>query len=187
MPAFEPDTTVPATTSHNILTGLLRDEMKFKGLVVTDAMDMGGVTSLYPPGEAAIRAVGAGADVLLMPPVPDAALAGLERAVRSGRLSEGRIDQSVRRILLAKARLGLDKNRFANIEQLDQKFGRPEFESQAQSIADRGVTLLRDTPHLLTARCDEAVTRSIGFAFRRSRIRTRERPSSRKFAGAWIR
>jgi beta-glucosidase-like glycosyl hydrolase/CubicO group peptidase (beta-lactamase class C family) len=149
VPAFEPDTTVPATTSHNILTGLLRDEMKFKGLVVTDAMDMGGVTSLYPPGEAAIRAVEAGADVLLMPPVPDAALAGLERAVRAGRLTEKRIDESVRRILQAKARLGLDKNRFADIDHLDQKFGRPEFESQAQSIADRGVTLLRDTPRLL--------------------------------------
>ena len=141
--------TVPATTSRKILTGLLRDEMKFKGLVVTDAMDMGGVTSLYPPGEAAIRAVEAGADVLLMPPVPDAAMAGLERAVRSGRLTEKRIDESVRRILQAKARLGLDKNRFADIERLDQKFGRPEFETQAQSIADRGVTLLRDTPHLV--------------------------------------
>ncbi len=149
VPAFEPDSTVPATISRNILTGLLRDEMKFKGLVVTDAMDMGGVTSLYPPGEAAIRAVEAGADVLLMPPVPDAAMAGLERAVRSGRLTEKRIDESVRRILQAKARLGLDENRFADIEHLDQKFGRPEFESQAQSIADRGVTLLRDTPHLL--------------------------------------
>jgi beta-N-acetylhexosaminidase len=149
VPAFEPDTMVPATISRNILTGLLRDEMKFKGLVVTDAMDMGGVTSLYPPGEAAIRAVEAGADVLLMPPVPDAALAGLERAVRSGRLTEKRIDESVRRILQAKARLGLDKNRFTDIEHLDQKFGRPEFESQAQSIADRGVTLLRDTSHML--------------------------------------
>ena len=149
VPAFEPDTTVPATTSYSILTGLLRNEMKFKGLVVTDAMDMGGVTSLYPPGEAAIRAVEAGADVLLMPPVPDASLAGLERAVWSGRLKEKRIDESVRRILEAKARLGLHKNRFADIEHLDQRFGRPEFESQAQSIADRGVTLLRDTSHTL--------------------------------------
>ncbi len=149
VPAFEPDTTVPATTSHNILTGLLRDEMKFRGLIVTDAMDMGGVTSLYPPGESAVRAVEAGADVLLMPPVADAAMAGLERAVRSGRLTEKRIDESVRRILQAKARLGLDKNRFADIEHLDQRFARPEFQSQAQSIADRGVTLLRDTPHVL--------------------------------------
>ena len=131
VPAFEPDTTVPATTSKNILTGLLRDEMKFKGLVVTDAMDMGGVTSLYPPGEAAVRSVEAGADVLLMPPVPDAAMAGLERAVESGRITEKRIDESVRRILQAKARLGLDKNRFVDIARLNERFALPEFESQA--------------------------------------------------------
>ena len=149
VPAFEPDASVPATTSRNILTGLLRDELKYKGLVVTDAMDMGGVTSRYPPGEAAVRAVEAGADVLLMPPVPDAAMAGLERAVRSGRITEKRVDESVRRILQAKSRLGLDRNRLADIEHLDEKFARPEFAAQAQSIADRGVTLLRDTAHLL--------------------------------------
>ncbi len=149
VPAFEPDTTVPATTSASILTGLLRDEMKFKGLVVTDAMDMGGVTSLYPPGEAAVRSVEAGADVILMPPVPDAAMAGLEQAVNSGRITEKRIDESVRRILMVKAKLGLDKNRYADIERLDQTFGRPEFEAQAQNVADRGVTLLRDEPQML--------------------------------------
>jgi beta-N-acetylhexosaminidase len=149
VPAYEPDPTVPATTSRAILTGLLRDEMKYKGLVVTDAMDMGGVTNLYPPGEAAVRSVEAGADVLLMPPVPDAAMAGLEQAVRSGRITEKRIDESVRRILQAKSRLGLDKNRLTDIEHLDEKFGRPEFAAQAQTIADRGVTLLRDTPRIL--------------------------------------
>jgi beta-N-acetylhexosaminidase len=149
VPAFEPDASVPATTSRNILTGLLRDELKYKGLVVTDAMDMGGVTSRYPPGEAAVRAVEAGADVLLMPPVPDAAMAGLERAVSSGRISEKRVDESVRRILQAKSRLGLDRNRLADIEHLDENFARPEFAAQALSIADRGVTLLRDTAHLL--------------------------------------
>src|ERR1700723_416333 len=149
VPAFEPDASVPATTSRNILTGLLRDELKYKGLVVTDAMDMGGVTSRFPPGEAAVRAVEAGADVLLMPPVPDAAMAGLERAVRSGRITEKRVDESVRRILQAKSRLGLDRNRLADIEHLDEKFARPEFAAQALSIADRGVTLLRDTAHML--------------------------------------
>ena len=147
--AFEPDPMVPATLSKSILTGLLRDEMKFKGLIVTDALDMGGVTSLYAPGEAAVRSVEAGADVLLMPPVPDAAMAGLEEAVKSGRISTKRIDESVRRILLAKSRVGLDKNRLVDIARLSENFARPEFEAQAQSIADRGVTLLRDAPKLL--------------------------------------
>jgi beta-glucosidase-like glycosyl hydrolase/CubicO group peptidase (beta-lactamase class C family) len=147
--ALEPDATVPASLSRNILTGLLRDEMKFRGLIVTDAMDMGGVTSMYPPGEAAVRAVEAGADVVLQPPVPDAALAGLENAAKSGRLSEKRIDQSVRRILQAKARLELDKNRLVDISRLNQKFGLPKFADDAQSIADRGVTLLRNSENLV--------------------------------------
>jgi len=149
VPAFEPDPGVPATLSRNILTGLLRDDMKFRGLIITDALDMGGVTSNYPPGEAAVRAVEAGTDVLLMSPSPDAAIAGLEDAVKSGRISEKRIDESVRRILAAKARVGLNKNRYVDIARLNEKFARPEYETEAQSIADRGVTLLCDTPWLL--------------------------------------
>jgi beta-N-acetylhexosaminidase len=149
VPAFEPDPEVPATLSRNILTGLLRGDMKFQGLIVTDALDMGGITSIYPPGEAAVRSIEAGTDVLLMSPSPDAAIAGLEDAVKSGRLSEKRIDASVRRILTAKARLGLNKSRTVDVARLNKKFARPEYEAQAQSIADRGVTLLRDTPWLL--------------------------------------
>ena len=149
VPALEPDTTIPATLSSRILTGVLRGEMKFKGLIVTDAMDMGGVISLYPQGEAAVRAVEAGADVILQPLIPDAALAGLERAVNSGRIPMKRIDDSVRRILHAKSRLGLDKNRLVDIPSLNEKFGRPKFSAQAQAIADRGVTLMRDLQQLV--------------------------------------
>jgi len=149
VPALEPDAGTPATLSRNILTNLLRNELGFDGLIVTDAMDMGGVTTLYPPGEAAVRSVEAGSDVLLMPPVPDAAMAGLEAAVASGRLSIARIDQSIRRILAAKARLGLDKDRFVDIAHINEKFALPSYDSLAQSIADRGVTLLRDSAKLL--------------------------------------
>ena len=149
VPALEPDPNVPATLSKKVLTGVLREEMQFRGLIVTDAMTMGGVTSLYPPGEAAVRSVEAGADVLLMPPMPDAAVAALEEAVRSGRIPVAHIDGSVRRILEAKEHLGLDKNRLVDVQRLNQHFGLPEYEAQAQDIADRGVTLLRDTPKIL--------------------------------------
>jgi beta-N-acetylhexosaminidase len=149
VPAFEPNPHLPATLSKNILTGLLRDEMNFRGLVVTDAMDMGGVTSLFAPGEAAVRSVEAGADVLLLPPVPDAAMSGLEGAVKSGRIPISRIDESVRRILAAKARLGLDKNRLVDVAHLNKKFALPAYEAQAQNAADRSVTLLRDSQKLL--------------------------------------
>ena len=149
IPAFEPDSNTPATLSSNILTGLLRKELGFEGLVVTDAMDMGGITVRYAPGEAAVRAVAAGADALLMPPVPDAAFESLQAAVKSGRISKARLDGSVRRILQAKARLGLNQKRLVDLNAINQKFGSVAWQKEAQEISDRGVTLLRDTPHRL--------------------------------------
>jgi len=149
VPALEPDGKTPATLSRAILTRILRREMKFHGLIITDALDMGGVTATYPPGEIAVRAVEAGADVLLMPPHPEAAIAGLERAVKSGRLTARRIDESVRKVLEAKARLGLDKRRIVDVSKLNQTFAQPEHKVQALHIADCGVTLLRDSPRLL--------------------------------------
>ncbi len=149
VPAFEPDPTVPATLSPHILTDVLRKELGFDGLLVTDALDMAGVTKLYPPGEVAVRSIAAGADVLLMPPNPDAALLALEEAVASGRISEQRIDESVRRILRAKAKLGLEKHRLVDVNHLNATFSRPDYWDQALDIADRGITLLRDQTHLL--------------------------------------
>jgi beta-N-acetylhexosaminidase len=149
VPALEPDPNTPATLSERILTELLRRELHFEGLVVTDAMDMGGITVRYAPGEAAVRAFLAGADALLMPPVPDAAFEGLQNAVKSGRISPERLDASVRRILQAKARLGLDKERQVDINAINQKFGHVAWQAEAQEISDRGVTLLRDTARRL--------------------------------------
>jgi beta-glucosidase-like glycosyl hydrolase/CubicO group peptidase (beta-lactamase class C family) len=149
IPALEPDSNTPATLSSNILTGLLRKELGFEGLVVTDAMDMGGITVRYAPGEAAVRAVAAGADALLMPPVPDAAFESLQAAVKSGRISKERLDASVRRILQAKARLGLNQNRLVDVNAINHKLGSAAWEKEAQEISDRGITLLRDTPHRL--------------------------------------
>ena len=149
IPALEPDPNTPATLSSNILTGLLRDELHYQGLVVTDAMDMGGITVRYAPGEAAVRAFSAGADALLMPPVPDAAFDALKAAVKSGRIKRERLDASVRRILQAKARLGQYKSRLVDLNALNKNFGKAEWQREAQEISDRGVTLLRDTAQRL--------------------------------------
>src|SRR5579862_1076085 len=149
VPAFESNPNVPATMSHAILTDLLRHELDFHGLIVTDALDMGGVTTQYPPGEAAVRSVEAGADVLLLPPVPTAALKGLIDASHSGRLPMSRIDDAVRRILTAKARLGLEKNRTVDVAAITNNFARPEYAATALDIASRGITLLRDKNHVL--------------------------------------
>src|SRR5215470_7769111 len=149
VPALEPDPNTPATLSSRVLTDLLRKQLGFEGLVVTDAMDMGGITVRYAPGDAAVRAFLAGVDALLMPPVPDAAYEALLSAVKSGQISQERLDASVRRILQAKARLGLNQNRLVNITALNEKFGSNTWQAAAQEISDRGVTLLRDKQHLL--------------------------------------
>ncbi len=149
VPAIEPNAEVPATLSRNILTGLLRQQLGFEGLVVTDALDMGGVTSRYPPGEVAVRSIEAGVDVLLVPPVPDAALEALKEAVGSGRLPIARVEEAVTRVLRAKAKLGLPRNRLVSLEDIGMKFGRPEFVRTAQDMTDRGVTLLRNPLNLL--------------------------------------
>jgi beta-N-acetylhexosaminidase len=149
LPVLEPDPELPATLSPRILTDLLRREMGFQGMVVTDALDMGGVTVRYPPAEVAARSILAGADVLLVPPLPDAAITSLLDGVESGRLPLARVEESVRRVLRAKARLGLHKERLIDVEALNEKFGRPEFAAAAQGIADRGVTLLRDNGGLV--------------------------------------
>ncbi|HEX4545472.1 MAG TPA: glycoside hydrolase family 3 N-terminal domain-containing protein [Candidatus Acidoferrum sp.] len=149
VPALEPDSNTPATLSHNVLTDLLRKQLGFQGLIVTDAMDMGGITVRFAPGEAAVRAVAAGADCLLMPPVPDAAFEALQLAVKSGRISLERVDASVRRILQAKTRLGLNQNRLVDVNAINQKFGSAAWQKEAQDISDRGVTLLRDAARQL--------------------------------------
>ena len=149
VPALDPDPDVPATMSPKIMTDLLRKQMGFEGLVVTDALDMGGVTVRYPPGEVAVRSILAGADVLLVPPVLDAALEAVRDAVAAGRIPMSRVDEAVTRVLRAKAKLGLDKSKLVDLDALPRNFDRPEFARAALDIADRGVTLLRDDQRIL--------------------------------------
>ena len=149
VPALEADPNVPATMSPKIMTDLLRHQLGFDGLVVTDALDMGGVTVRYPPGEVAVRSILAGADVLLVPPVLDAALQAVRDAVASGRIPMSRIDEAVTRVLRAKAQLGLNKSKLVDLDALARNFDRPEFDSTALEIAGRGITVLRDDQHIL--------------------------------------
>jgi beta-N-acetylhexosaminidase len=149
VPALEPDSNVPATMSYNITTDLLRKQMGFDGLVVTDALDMGGVTVRYPPGEVAVRSLLAGSDVLLVPPVLDAALQAVRDAVASGRVPMARVDEAVTRVLRAKAKLGLNESKVVDLDALARDFDRPDYDRAALDIADRGITLLRDDQHIL--------------------------------------
>ena len=154
VPALAPPG-LPATLAPEILTGLLRDELGFKGLIVTDALEMGGIVKTYGPGEAAVRAVEAGADVLLMPSDPDAAIRGVVAAVESGRLKRLRVQQSVVRILEAKERAGLDRKSSVNLEGISDAVNSPEANDKAQEVADRAVTLVRNAPGLVPVAAPE--------------------------------
>ncbi len=140
LPRFAGEPNLPATLSQEILTDLLRSELGFKGLIVTDAMVMGGITNAYWTGEAAVAAVKAGADMVLMPPDGRVAIDALLRAVGRGEISEKRINESVRRILAAKAKLGLHRKKLVDIDALAKLFGDPENQSKADAMSDRSVT-----------------------------------------------
>ncbi len=147
VPAFEPQP-LPATLSRSILTNLLRDELGFKGLVVTDALNMAGVTSLFSQGELAIRALEAGADVLLMPDDPDICIRAITAAVRTGRISRARIDASASRVLAAKQRVGLFRQRYVNLDRISNDLEEDKLDLLAQSVADKSLTLVKDEKHL---------------------------------------
>jgi beta-N-acetylhexosaminidase len=136
---------VPATLSPRVLGGLLRDSLAYRGVLVTDAMDMAGVLKQFGAAEAARRAVAAGADVLLMPSdVPgtiDAVIAG----VQQGRYNEQRINASVRRLLEVKRRVGLDRARAVNLDSVRSIVGDTLNTMLARRIAERGIVLVKDS------------------------------------------
>ena len=127
VPALAPPD-LPATLSPAILTGLLRNELGFTGLVVTDALEMGGIAKGFSSGEAAVRALEAGADTLLMPADPDAAIKAVVSAIESGRLTRQRIRDSVMKILAAKEKMGLDRKRLVDLEGIGDVVDSPEVE-----------------------------------------------------------
>jgi beta-N-acetylhexosaminidase len=145
VPALEPEP-IPATVSARILSGILRDQLRFQGIIITDAMDMQGLTKQFSPGEAAVRAIGAGADVLLMSPEPDKAIAAVLAAVESGRLSRKRIQESVERVLAAKTRVGLTSStKMVDVEAISDRLNDPDDALHAQQVADRAVTLAKNS------------------------------------------
>jgi beta-N-acetylhexosaminidase len=144
VPQLEPDIAAPATLSQVVTTGLLRQELGFNGLVVTDALTMQGVAAAYAPEDVAVRAVKAGADILLIPASVKKTVQGLKTAVQSGEISPARIDASVRRILEAKAQLGLDRDRRVEVEALATVVGTEEHQEEARTMMEQGVTLVRD-------------------------------------------
>lgn len=139
----------PGTLSAAVLTGLLRDSLRFDGLVVTDALMMGAIVAKYGAGEATVRAFVAGSDLLLMPADPDSAINAMSAAVATGRVSRARLDASVRRVLEAKRRLGLFERRTAPLDSIMRIVGARRFQELADDLAVRALTLVRDTTGVL--------------------------------------
>ncbi|GGS17109.1 glycoside hydrolase family 3 protein [Actinokineospora fastidiosa] len=142
-PSLDPSG-VPATLSRPILTGLLRDELGYDGLIVTDALGMQGVREMFGDAEVPVLALEAGVDQLLMPPDLPLARDAVLAAVRSGRISEARIDESVRRILKQKWERGIITRPLVDVRRIGDHVGTPQNLAAVQALTDRTVTLLRD-------------------------------------------
>jgi beta-N-acetylhexosaminidase len=144
----EENATMPATMSP-VMGHILRDDLKFPGMIVTDALSMSGLTIYFTQEEAAVRALEAGADMLLKPADVDAAFRGVREAVKSGRISEARVEDSARRIMTAKYDLGLVDQRLTPVDSLDRVVGSKDVVALAQDIAEHALTLVRDEDKLV--------------------------------------
>ncbi len=153
VPSIDPSG-LPSTLSKPVLTGLLRNELGFDGVIVTDSLRMQGVRTMFSDGEVAVRALEAGADQLLDPPDLPVAFKAVIGAVARGRLSEDRIEASVRRVLELKQARGFTSLGAVTVDPslVDAVVGAPAHETVAQQITDRTTTLVRDAADLLPLR-----------------------------------
>lgn len=141
--------TVPATLSPVVQTELLKKELGFKGLVVTDAMGMSGLTLYVDQREAGVRAFLAGADILEKPADTEAMRLGMIDAVKNGRISQARLDESVRKILAWKYTLGLSKKVVTPIDQLDRVVSSRDVLALTDEVASHAITLVRNDANAL--------------------------------------
>lgn len=160
--------TMPATLSYKILTELLRNEMDFEGVIITDAMNMKAISDNFGPVDATVKAVKAGADIVLMPMDLDGAYNELVKEVKEGTISESRIDQSVRRILTLKFKTGIMKNPSGNVDKMVDKaksiVGSEENLSIEKETAQKAMTLLRNDKSVLPIRDPDSLKKILVIA-----------------------
>ena len=136
--------TVPATLSSNVITNLLRKRLSFDGIVFTDAMVMGGITTRYPFDVATVKALQAGCDIILFPGDLEKGIQAVKQAVEQGYLSEERIEESVKRILRAKTQVGLHKKREIDLAKVTERVGTEQNYQAAKAIAAQCLTLAKN-------------------------------------------
>jgi beta-N-acetylhexosaminidase len=155
LPALD-TTHTAATLSAKVMTDLLRTEMGFNGLLVTDALDMNGVLGNMTMAEATQRAVVAGNDVLLMPSDAKVSIQAVVDGVAAGRFTEARINASVRKLLMAKHEFGLHRERTVNVEAVRTRVGVVANQAPARLAAEKAITLVRDSLALVPFRLPAA-------------------------------
>lgn len=138
-----------SSVSPLVLRSLLRDTLGFKGLIYTDALNMGAVTAFYPPGELEVQALMGGVDVLLMPDDPELSMKKILSALDSGKLSWNDINLSCRRVLSAKKWVGLDKYAPVPLQGIDEYLNRPDADLVRRKIIEAGLTLIQNQNDLL--------------------------------------
>jgi beta-N-acetylhexosaminidase len=151
VPALDSDPNHVASISPAVVSDLLEKQLGFKGLIVTDALDMAGLTHLFANniGRAAVEAFKAGNDVLIIPPDLGASYDAMLKAVRSGEISRERLDHSVLKILKIKGSLGLNKSRTVDLNAISAAVGKPENIAFGQQVADAAITVVRDNGKVL--------------------------------------
>lgn len=155
-PELESGANVPASLSKNIVEGLLINNLGFEGLVVTDALNMKGVTKYFTVSQVAIMCVEAGIDLILMPLKEEETIDAIERAVNDGGISEDRINRSAEKIIKAKLWLGLFDNKFVQEADVYKIINTEESNQLAQKIADESITLVKDNNNLLPIKNKDA-------------------------------
>lgn len=154
-PKISPDSALPATMDSTVLNRILMDSLAFKGMVVTDGLEMRGISSHYSPGEAVVKALKAGADLMLLSPDMLTALHEIEHAVHNGNISESRIDQSVRKLLNWKKKQGLFEKNQVDINALSSKINRRDHQLIANEISRKSLTLIKNKNDILPIHASE--------------------------------
>jgi beta-N-acetylhexosaminidase len=144
IPALDTTKNLPSSISRPIITGLLKDSLGFKGLVVSDAMEMKGVVKYFPEGEADLRAFMAGTDIIELSENSCRAIKKIKVAIRKGLVPEAELDAKVRKVLAAKYFAGLQQYQPANVEGMAQDLNRDAAKDLVQQLSDAAVTLLQD-------------------------------------------
>src|ERR1700733_5921341 len=151
VPALDSDPNHVATISTAVVSDLLEKQLAFKGVIVTDALDMAGLTHLFANniGREAVEAFKAGNDLLIIPPDLGASYDSMLKAVRSGEISPQRLDHSVLKILKIKGNLGLNKSRTVDLSTIANAVGKPQNIAFGEKVADSAITLVRDNGKVL--------------------------------------